>query len=119
MGPLVAGYVRKFFKTATNKKLIKRLLQLGLSWDNHMSESGEALSLAGKIFVITGTISSYSRQELKEQLEARGAKVSSSVSKKTTALIVGADAGSKLRKAESLGVPVIGEEQLDSLLNGE
>ena len=73
--------------------------------------------MSGKTFVITGTLSRFGREELKEKLESLGAKVASSVSAKTTALIAGESAGSKLSKAQELGVQVLGEEDIDSLLS--
>nr|MBP8862258.1 NAD-dependent DNA ligase LigA [Ottowia sp.] len=76
------------------------------------------LPLAGKTFVLTGTLPTLSRDEAKEMLEAKGAKVSGSVSKKTHYVVAGEEAGSKLDKARELGVPVIDEAQMQALLGG-
>ena len=123
VGPVVANSVRTFFDQSHNVEVVNQLRACGVSWKEsapsaHKNASDQTLPLSGKTFVITGTLSQYSREDLKEKLEALGAKVSSSVSAKTTALIAGESAGSKLTKAEELGIQVLGEDALDSLLNG-
>jgi DNA ligase (NAD+) len=111
IGPSIAEAVAGFFAEPRNRKLIERLEKLGLT----MKEPVAATSggpLAGQTYVITGTLPSLSRQKAAELIEAAGGSVADSVSKQTTALVVGADAGSKLEKAKALGVPLIDEAEL-------
>jgi DNA ligase (NAD+) len=111
VGPAIAEAVAGFFAEPRNRTLIERLEKLGLT----MKEPVAATSggrLAGQIFVITGTLPSLSRQKAAELIEAAGGSVADSVSKKTTAVVVGADAGSKLEKAKALNVPLIDEAEL-------
>lgn len=115
IGVVVAANVAQFFAEAHNRDTIQRLRGFGVHWSNYEAKPAEALPLAGKTYVITGTLSR-SRDDIKADLEALGAKVSGSVSKKTTALIAGENAGSKLEKAESLGVQVLDEVELQVLL---
>lgn len=115
IGPISANSISNFFKEEHNLKTINNLRELGVHWSNYEAKPAEALPLAGKTYVITGTLSR-PREDIKADLENLGAKVSNSVSKKTTALIAGAEAGSKLEKAESLGVPVLDEAGLAELL---
>ena len=115
IGPISANSISNFFKEEHNLKTINNLRELGVHWSNYEAKPAEALPLAGKTYVITGTLSR-PREEIKADLENLGAKVSNSVSKKTTALIAGAEAGSKLEKAESLGVLVLDEAGLLLLL---
>jgi DNA ligase (NAD+) len=116
VGPVVAANIAQFFREAHNGDTIRHLRELGVHWADYEARPPEALPLAGKTYVITGTLSR-SRDEIKADLEALGAKVAGSVSKKTTALIAGENAGSKLDKAESLGVEVLDEAALSVLLN--
>jgi DNA ligase (NAD+) len=118
VGPVVAANVAKFFAEPHNLTTIQHLRELGIQWQNYVAKPPEALPLAGKTYVITGTLTR-GRDEIKDALEALGAKVSGSVSKKTTALIAGESAGSKLEKAESLGVLVLDETALQELLRLE
>jgi len=90
----------------------------GLQWPEGAPAGRTALPLAGKTLVITGTLPTLSREQAKERLEAAGAKVAGSVSKKTDYVLAGAEAGSKLDKARELGVAVIAEADLEELLNG-
>ncbi|HMT93259.1 NAD-dependent DNA ligase LigA [uncultured Thiothrix sp.] len=115
VGSISAASITQFFKEEHNAKTINNLRTLGVQWANYEAKPAEALPLAGKTYVITGTLSR-PREDIKADLESLGAKVSNSVSKKTTALIAGAEAGSKLEKAESLGVMVLGEMGLLALL---
>ncbi len=121
VGPVVANSVRTFFDQPHNVEVVNQLRACGVSWSesapNGSGSSNLELPLAGKTYVITGTLSRYSREDLKEQLESLGAKVSSSVSAKTTALIAGEAAGSKLTKAQELGILILGEDELEALLN--
>lgn len=116
VGPVSASSISTFFKEEHNMRTLNNLRELGIHWANYEAKPAEALPLAGKTYVITGTLSR-PRENIKADLENLGAKVSNSVSKKTTALIVGAEAGSKLEKAESLGVTVLDEAGLVALLN--
>jgi DNA ligase (NAD+) len=115
IGVIVAANVAQFFAEAHNRDTIQHLRELGVHWSNYEARPAEALPLAGKTYVITGTLSR-PRDDIKADLEALGAKVSGSVSKKTTALIAGENAGSKLEKAESLGVAVLDDGALSVLL---
>ena len=103
--------MRAWFDTPRNAELAHELVRLGVRTDTDLAEPAavESLPLAGRTFVITGTLEALTRDEVKEQLEALGAKVSGSVSAKTAALIAGAEAGSKLDKAQEKGVPVLDE----------
>ena len=85
---------------------------LGVHWAEHEVSSSQELPLSGKTFVLTGTLASLSRDEAKSRLEALGAKVAGSVSKKTDYVVAGVEAGSKLDKARELNVPVWNEQQL-------
>ncbi|NVK21714.1 MAG: NAD-dependent DNA ligase LigA [Kangiellaceae bacterium] len=115
VGPVVAHHVRSFFDNELNSNQVKELMELGVHWPEIEHKSETELPLKGKTFVVTGTLEGISRSEAKAKLESLGAKVAGSVSKKTTALIAGANAGSKLKKAEELGIQVLGIEYLLSL----
>jgi DNA ligase (NAD+) len=119
IGPTIAAAVRAWFDTPRNAELVRELARLGVRTDTDLPEPADvaSLPLTGATFVITGTLDR-SRDEIKADLEALGAKVSGSVSAKTSALIAGDEAGSKLDKATEKGVPVLGQEQLDRLLSG-
>ena len=116
VGPIVSGEVAKFFASAAAQDVIRRLRNAGVTWKEQDPARAEALPLAGLTFVITGTLSGLQRDAAEDALRALGAKVSGSVSKKTSYLVVGADAGSKLAKAQSLGVAVLDEAALDRIL---
>ncbi|MET0903242.1 MAG: NAD-dependent DNA ligase LigA [Acidimicrobiales bacterium] len=120
IGPTIAAAVRAWFDTPRNAELVSSLVDLGVRADTDLAEPAavESLALAGHTFVITGTLDGLTRDEVKAQLEALGAKVSGSVSAKTSALIAGAEAGSKLDKAHEKGVPVLDEAALGRLLGG-
>ena len=118
VGPIVAASVRAFFDQPHNVEIVDQLRACGVRWEEKGPDELQVpLPLSGKTYVITGSLTRMSREELKEQLEGLGAKVSSSVSAKTTALIAGESAGSKLTKAQELGIVVLGEDDLDTLLN--
>lgn len=116
IGPVSAAYIEAFFKQSHNRKVIAELQALGVQWTEQQGLSAAAQTLSGQTFVITGTLDSMSRDEAKAKLQALGAKVSGSVSKKTHYLVAGANAGSKLTKAEELGVKVLDEAALLELL---
>jgi DNA ligase (NAD+) len=120
IGPTIAAAVRAWFDTPRNAELAHELVRLGLRTDTDLAEPAavESLPLAGLTFVVTGTLEAFTRDEVKEQLETLGAKVSGSVSAKTAALVAGEEAGSKLDKAHAKGVPVLDEGALQALLAG-
>jgi DNA ligase (NAD+) len=111
VGPAIAEAVAGFFAEPRNRKLIERMEHLGQTLQEPIAATSGG-PLAGQTFVITGTLPSLSRQKAAELIEAAGGSVADSVSKKTTAVVVGADAGSKLEKAKALGVPLIDEAEL-------
>jgi DNA ligase (NAD+) len=116
VGPIVAESIETFFQQPHNQEVIDKLLQAGIHWPDVEKPSAAEQTLAGKTFVITGTLSSMSRNDAKQALLAKGAKVTGSVSKKTDYVIVGADPGSKATKAEELGVAILDEDAFQSLL---
>ena len=116
VGPVVAAQISAYFNNANNQRLIERLRQLGVVWPESDVLDDQPAPLAGETWVITGTFDAFSRSAIKTQLQNFGAKVAGSVSAKTTRLAAGREAGSKLSKAESLGIPVIDEAGLRSLL---
>ncbi len=111
VGPIVAHHIITFFKQPHNREVIARLLAAGVHWPEE-KPLGEESFLRGKTIVLTGTLDTMSRSEAKEKLLAMGAKVTGSVSQKTDYVIAGRDAGSKLTKAQSLGIPVVDEATL-------
>jgi len=111
IGEAIADAVAGFFAEPKNRRLLERLEHLGLSFREPAAAEGKG-PLAGQTFVVTGTLPSLSRAKATELIEAAGGTVTDSVSKKTTALVVGADAGSKLDKARVLRIPVIDEAEL-------
>ena len=117
VGPVVAQSLRTFFDQPHNREVVEQLRACGLTWDEGEPAPRTVLPLAGKTFVITGTLPSLSRDEAKDKLEAAGAKVAGSVSKKTDYVVAGEEAGSKLEKAQTLGVAVIDEAAMLALLS--
>lgn len=117
IGPEVARSVAAFFGQEGNRAVVKKLLDTGVHFPR--LEAKPAGSLHGQTFVLTGTLASLTRPEAKQRLEALGAKVTSSVSKKTDYVVAGADPGSKRAKAEKLGVPILSEEALLEKLSGQ
>jgi DNA ligase (NAD+) len=113
VGPRIAESIVEFFSIAANRKLIERLGEAGLAFKGKKKERGT--KLAGKTFVLTGTLAKYSRDEAKKMIEDAGGRVSGSVSKKTDYVVAGSDAGSKLDKAKELGVAVIDEKEMENL----
>lgn len=116
IGPIAAQSVIDWFANSGNRAVVEALLEAGVEVAEITIERVDA-TLEGKNFVLTGTLQSMTRDQAKEQLQKRGAKVTGSVSKKTTALIAGESAGSKLTKAEQLGIPVLDDEGLATLLD--
>jgi DNA ligase (NAD+) len=110
VGPITAAHVHAFFAEARNAKVIDELLSLGLRWPETRSAAPRNSKLAGKTFVLTGRLSSMSRDEAGDVIRAMGGTVSGSVSKKTDHVVAGEDAGSKLKKAAELGVSILDED---------
>ena len=113
VGPRIAESIAEFFSIAANRTLVERLGEAGLVFKGAKKERGT--KLAGKTFVLTGTLAKYTREEAKKMIEEAGGRVSGSVSKKTYYVVAGADAGSKLDKAKELGVAVIDEKGMKDL----
>lgn len=116
IGPKIAESVHEFFSIPENVAVIERLRQAGVMLEEEKQENELPQTLAGLTFVLTGTLEHFTRDEAGAQLKAMGAKVSGSVSKKTSFVVAGEAAGSKLTKAESLGVPVLDEAALQQIL---
>ena len=116
IGPKIAESVHEFFSIPENVAVIERLRQAGVMLEEEKPENELPQTLAGLTFVLTGTLEHFTRDEAGAQLKAMGAKVSGSVSKKTSFVVAGKAAGSKLTKAESLGVPVLDEAALQQIL---
>jgi DNA ligase (NAD+) len=118
IGPDRAASIAEWFADKQNRKLVEELRKLGLRLEAGDEERPIEGPLSGRTYVITGTLEKYTREEAKAELEARGAKVGDSVSKKTAGVIVGESPGSKLAKAQRAGVAVLTEKDLDELLRG-
>ncbi|HUE52176.1 MAG TPA: NAD-dependent DNA ligase LigA [Terriglobales bacterium] len=116
VGPRIAESIAEFFQEPKNRELVERLRKAGLTFAGKKKERGT--KLAGKTFVLTGTLPHYSRDEAKKLIEDAGGKVTASVSKKTDYVVAGEDAGSKLDKAKGLGVKVIDEKEMGKLASG-
>jgi DNA ligase (NAD+) len=115
VGPRIAESIVEFFSIAANRKLVERLREAGLTLTGQKKQRGTRL--AGKTFVLTGTLAHFTRDEARKMIEDAGGKVTGSVSKKTDYVVAGADAGSKLDKAKELGVKVIDEKEMKDLLS--
>jgi DNA ligase (NAD+) len=118
VGPKVAESIFAFFRESHNQNLLERLKSAGLMFEHTVRMRKEG-PLTGMTFVLTGTLPQMSREEAKEKIEAAGGKVVAAVSKKTTWIVAGEDAGSKLDKAKSLKIPVIDEAGLRAILGGK
>ena len=117
VGPIVALSIGTFFDQAHNREVVEQLRACGVHWEEGEPAERALQPLAGKTLVITGTLPVWSRDEAKDRVEAAGGKVAGSVSKNTDYLVAGADAGSKLLKAQALGVTIIDEAALRALLD--
>jgi DNA ligase (NAD+) len=115
VGPIVAKSINRFFKDKNNVSIINRLKKYGVEFPEEKTGPREGI-LSGKTFVLTGTLDKYTRAEAKKEIEIRGGKVASSVSKKTDFVLAGADPGSKLEKARKLGVEVIEESEFKKMI---
>lgn len=111
-GPIMSSYAHSFFRNERNQQVIQRLIESGVHWDDIKEQSADHQPLLGQTWVLTGTFSQLPRKNAKSALEALGAKVSGSVSSKTTQVVAGPKAGSKLTDALSLSIPVMDEEEL-------
>ncbi|MDD1630511.1 MAG: helix-hairpin-helix domain-containing protein, partial [Methylococcaceae bacterium] len=109
IGPVTANNVVNFFKDEKNREIVEKIIKAGVHWEHEDYEPVQQQTLAGQTWVLTGTLQQMTRDEAKTFLESLGAKVAGSVSKKTTCVVAGQDAGSKLDKAQSLGVKVMDE----------
>jgi DNA ligase (NAD+) len=117
IGPVVAAHVHRFFRQKHNREVIAALREAGVTWKDQQRKAGAAEGpLTGKTFVLTGSLDSMSRDEASERITALGGKVTGSVSKKTSYVVAGAEAGSKLAKAQELGVEVLDEKRFLQLL---
>jgi len=118
VGPVVAHSIHTFFAQAHNREVVQALRDAGITWAEGEALAPTEMPLAGITVVLTGTLQSMGRDEAKDKLEALGAKVAGSVSKKTSYVVAGTEAGSKLDKAQALGVPVLDDAGLAVLLQG-
>ncbi|WP_392397114.1 NAD-dependent DNA ligase LigA [Psychrobacter pacificensis] len=118
VGEITAELTYEFFRAPHNIEVITALRAAGVHWDKVEQVASEGLPLDGQTWVITGALDSMARDEAKAKLQALGAKVSGSISAKTTALLAGDKAGSKLTKAEKLGIKIVGEEEFLALVEG-
>ncbi|GAA6133805.1 NAD-dependent DNA ligase LigA [Oceaniserpentilla sp. 4NH20-0058] len=118
VGPIVAQHILNFFSEPHNQKIIDGLLNIGISWPKIEKVAADELPLNGRTFVVTGTLASMGRDEAKQYLQSLGAKVAGSVSAKTNGVVAGEKAGSKLTKAQDLGIDVMDEAAFLALLNG-
>lgn len=118
VGPIVAQSIRTFFDQAHNREVVEQLRAAGIHWDEHEPGAVDptSLPLYGLTFVLTGTLPSLSRDDAKAMIEAAGGKVAGSVSKKTHFVVAGAEAGSKLEKAQTLGLKILDESGLQQIL---
>ena len=117
IGPRVSATIREFFDEPKNVALVERLRKIGLTFKGHKKQ--RATTLAGKTFVLTGTLERRdTREHAKKLIEDAGGRVSGSVSKSTDYVVAGAEGGSKLDKARELGVTVIGEKEMEELVKG-
>jgi DNA ligase (NAD+) len=117
VGPVVASSLYTFLNQPHNQEVIQSLVDSGVSWKAEASLANQPQAFAGFTFVLTGTLPTLSRDQAKEKIEAAGGKVTGSVSKKTHYVVAGAEAGSKLEKAQELGIQVLDEDALLSMLN--
>ena len=118
VGPIVAEKIASFFGQKNNQIVMDQLIALGVQWEPEIVETVPGPDLTGEKVVLTGTLRTLTRNDAKSQLQTLGAKVSGSVSSKTSFVVAGDAAGSKLTKAQELGVRVLSEQELIDLLEG-
>ncbi len=116
VGPVVAASIARFFRQPHNRDVVGQLRAAGVTWEEGAAQPAATSALAGKTFVLTGTLPQLSREQAKEMIEAQGGKVAGSVSKKTDYVVAGAEAGSKLLKAQELGITILDEDGLQRVL---
>jgi DNA ligase (NAD+) len=116
IGPIIAQSVYDYLHNPYGQETIKELKQAGVSMEAVGAASGASRTFDGKTIVVTGTLKKYTRDEINELIARQGGRAASSVSKKTDFVLAGEEAGSKLAKAQQLGVPVITEEQFEAML---
>jgi DNA ligase (NAD+) len=116
VGPRVAEAIQEFFHEERNREVIKKLRDAGLRFEQEQKRKADG-KLTGKQFVLTGTLPTYTRDQAKQMIEESGGRVVGSVSKKTDYVVAGADPGSKLEKARTLGITILDEAGLRELLN--
>jgi DNA ligase (NAD+) len=117
VGPVVAASIARFFRQPHNREVVEQLRAAGVTWQEGAARQNVVSSLAGKTFVLTGTLPQLTRDEARDMIEAKGGKVAGSVSKKTDYVVAGTEAGSKLVKAQELGVTILDEPALKNLLD--
>ncbi len=117
IGTVVAESIRAFFHETHNREVVDKLLAAGIHWPAPALPDAGSLPLAGKTFVLTGTLAHMSREEAREKLRALGAKVTGSVSRKTSYVVAGTDPGSKYEQAQRLGIPILDEPSFLDLIN--
>lgn len=118
IGPVIADSVYRYFHEGSGAEIVADLQQLGVKLTEERKATAKGSALAGKTVVVTGTLPKRSREEMHELIKANGGKVSGSVSSKTSYVVAGEEAGSKLTKAQSLGIEILSEEDLENLLAG-
>ncbi len=116
VGPVVAASIARFFRQPHNREVVEQLRAAGVNWEEGTPQPAATSALAGQTFVLTGTLPQLSREQAKEMIEAQGGKVAGSVSKKTDYVVAGAEAGSKLVKAQELGITILDEDGLKKVL---
>ena len=115
LGEISAKAIRAFFDGKENRDVLEKLRAVGVSFGTEVTEAVDT-ALAGKVFVLTGTLPTMGRRACQELIESHGGKVTGSISKRTNYLVAGEAAGSKLQKAEALGIPVLTEDALKAML---
>jgi len=119
IGPIVAASIRAFFADPVNRDLVRALQERGVNWPEQDDTKEEILPFFGKTFVLTGTLETLSREMAAEKIQALGGRVTGSVSAKTTCLVAGQNPGSKLRRAEQLGITILDEKKFNELIHHE
>jgi len=119
IGPQIAESVVRFFADNHNQRIVNRLKNAGMQMREKKKRTRTTQQFSTKSFVLTGALTTLTREEAKESIEARGGKVVSSISKNTDFVVVGVDPGSKLEKAKTLGIPLLDEQKFLNMLQNE